>query len=236
MRLQKWMADAGVASRRKCEELIERGLVSVNGNVAKIGCTVEDGDVVEYDGKQIAPAAERIVLAFYKPRGVLCTASDPQGRKIVMDYFADFPVRLYSVGRLDYDSEGLLLMTNDGELAYRMTHPKYEIEKTYHVVLDAMLTNAQLMALQSGVALSDGVTAPARVENLRRTDNGHFALDVTIHEGKNREVRRMMEAMGRQTIRLQRTRFAAVRLGGLRAGAWRELTKAEVIELDALCK
>ncbi len=236
MRLQKWMADAGVASRRKCEELIAKGLVSVNGQVAQIGCSVEDGDRVEYDGKTITPAAERIVLAFNKPRGVLCTADDPKGRKTVLDYFADFPVRLYNVGRLDYDSEGLLLMTNDGELAYRMTHPKYEIEKTYHVVLDAMLTNAQLAALRNGVTLSDGVTAPARVENMRRTDNGHFALDVTIHEGKNREVRRMMEAMGRETIRLQRIRFAAVRLGSLRAGAWRRLTKVEVIELDALCK
>lgn len=236
MRLQKWMADAGIASRRKCEELIERGLVSVNGHVAQIGCTVEDGDVVEYDGRRITPAAERIILAFNKPRGVLCTASDPQGRKTVLDYFADFPSRLYSIGRLDYDSEGLLLMTNDGDLAYRMTHPKYEIEKTYHVVLDAMLTNAQLETLRTGVTLADGVTAPARVENIRRTDNGHYALDLTIHEGKNREVRRMMEVMGRQTIRLQRTRFAAVRLGGLRAGTWRELTKVEVIELDALCK
>lgn len=236
MRLQKWMADAGVASRRKCEALIAQGLVSVNGEIAQLGRSVEDGDIVEYGGKRIAPAAERIWIAFNKPRGVLCTADDPQGRRTVMEYFADFPARLYNVGRLDYDSEGLLLMTNDGELAYRMTHPKYEIEKTYHVVLDAMLTDAQLETLRTGVTLTDGVTAPARVENIRRTDNGNYALDITIHEGKNREVRRMMQAMGRETIRLQRIRFAAVRLGSLRSGTWRHLTKVEVIELDALCK
>ncbi len=230
------MADAGIASRRNCEELIREGKVIVNGSVANIGCTVEETDIVEMDGKRITPEKERVVFAFHKPRGVMCTAKDPQGRLTVIDYFAQQPYRLYNVGRLDYDSEGLLLVTNDGNLAYCMTHPKYEMAKTYHVVCDAMLTEAQLSELQSGVLLSDGLTAPAIVKNAKKQQNGHYSFDLTIHEGKNREVRRMMEAMGRQTIRLQRVQIGNIHLGGLKSGEMRRLTKEEVIELLKLCK
>ena len=141
MRLQKFMAEAGVASRRKCEELNGAGLVKVNGQVASLGTVIDPlNDRVEYAGKLLRPAEERVVFAFYKPRGVMCTASDPQGRATIMDYFKDVPYRLYSVGRLDYDSEGLLLMTNDGELAYKLTHPKFTVDKTYHAVCDGVLT------------------------------------------------------------------------------------------------
>lgn len=235
MRLQKWMAASGVASRRKCEELIEAGQVCVNGNVASLGCCVEEGDRVEVCGKPVMPA-RRVLLAYHKPRGVVCTASDPQGRKTVMDAFADFPCRLFSVGRLDYESEGLLIMTNDGDLAYKMTHPKYELAKTYHVVSDALLTNAQLAQLQSGVALEDGVSAPARVDDPRRLENGHFALELTIHEGRNREIRRMFQALGREVLRLQRVRVGNIRLGALPVGKWRYLTEEEIRELDQTCK
>ncbi len=236
LRLQKWMADAGVASRRKCEELIFQGRVAVNGKTAQLGCTIEEEDIVELDGKRISPRQERVVFAFHKPRGVICASSDPQGRKTVLDYFKDQPYRLYNVGRLDYDSEGLLLITNDGDLAYCITHPKYQMEKCYHVVCDAMLTQAQFRMLEEGVQLSDGVTAPATVANAKRLQNGHYAFDLTIHEGKNREIRRMMEAMGRRTIRLQRIRIGNIRLGGLKSGAWRLLTKEEIIGLYELCK
>lgn len=235
MRLQKWMASAGVASRRKCEALIQAGEVTVNGRVASLGCCVEEGDVVALRGNPIVPAA-RVWLAYNKPRGVVCTASDPQGRRTVLDDFADFPCRLFNVGRLDYDSEGLLIMTNDGDLAYTMTHPKYELKKIYHVVSDAMLTNAQLAMLQSGVSLEDGVSAPAAVENPRRLSNGHFALELIIHEGRNREIRRMFEALGRDVLRLQRTGIGNIRLGALPVGKWRYLTEEEIRDLRETCK
>lgn len=236
VRLQKWMADAGVASRRRCEEMIRAGRVSVNGQRAELGCTVDEGDIVEMDGKRIAGSAPRLAFAFYKPRGVLCSAEDARGRKCVNDFFRDVPCRLYNVGRLDYNSEGLLIMTNDGELAYRMTHPKFGLEKTYHVVCDALFTDAQLAAMEAGVLLEDGMSAPARLANPRRLGNGHFAFELTIHEGRKRQVRRMVEAMGRKTLRLQRTRLGNITLAGLRPGGRRELTKEEVIELYRLCK
>lgn len=236
MRLQKWLADAGVASRRKCETIINEGRVSINGEIAALGCSVEDGDNIELDGKPVKTAEDKVVFAFNKPRGVLCTSDDPQGRRTVQDFFKDQPYRLYNVGRLDYESEGLLLMTNDGDLAYRLTHPKYEIEKTYHVVCDALLTNAQMQMLEKGIELDDGMTAPARLENARRQENGYFSFDLTIHEGKNREVRRMVEKLGRRTVRLQRLRIGCVNIKGLESGEWRSLTKDEVIGLSSLCK
>lgn len=236
MRLQKWLADAGVASRRKCETLINEGRVSVNGKIAELGSSADENDIVELDGKRIENAVEKAVFAFNKPRGVLCTSEDPQGRKTVQDFFKDQPMRLYNIGRLDYESEGLLLMTNDGELAYRLTHPKYEIEKTYHVVCDALLTKAQIEMLEKGVELEDGLTAPARFENPKRQENGYFSFDLSIHEGKNREVRRMIEKLGRRTVRLQRLRIGNVNIKGLKSGCWRRLTKEEVIELASLCK
>ncbi|MDY5366048.1 MAG: pseudouridine synthase, partial [Eubacteriales bacterium] len=166
MRLQKFMADAGIASRRKCEEYIAEGRVKVNGNTAVIGCTVEDGDEVLFDGNPVCGKTERVAIVLNKPQGVVCTSSDPEGRRTVVDYVKELPYRLYNVGRLDYDSEGLIILTNDGDLAYKMMHPKFTVEKTYHVVCTGSLTDSDKERLEKGVALEDGLTAPAKIENI----------------------------------------------------------------------
>ena len=164
MRLQKFMAEAGIASRRKCEEYIIEGRVTVNGKIALIGTTVEpDFDLVEFDSKQIRLEEKKAVILFNKPRGVICSTDDPKGRETVMDFFKNYPVRLYNVGRLDYDSEGLLVMTNDGELAYKMMHPKFVVDKTYYVICERALSAEDIKTLTYGVMIDDGMTAPARV-------------------------------------------------------------------------
>ena len=227
MRLQKFMADAGVASRRKCEELIEAGRVTVNGRVAELGCTVEEGDEILLDGRSLAKQEERLVLALYKPRGYVSTTTDPQGRKTVQELISDVPGRLYNVGRLDLNSEGLLLMTNDGDLAYRLTHPKFKAEKTYYAVADGRVTASEIAALVNGVELEDGITAPARVEKVRTTARGDTSFEITIHEGRNRQIRRMLQAVGHRTLRLKRERFGPVVLGDLAPGTYRRLTEQE---------
>lgn len=228
MRLQKFMAEAGVASRRKCEELISAGLVKVNGRIAEIGTQVDPtNDKVEYNGTVLRPAEKRVVFVFYKPRGVVCTASDPKGRTTIMDYFKNEPYRLYSVGRLDYDSEGLLLMTNDGELAYKLTHPKFAVDKTYHVVCDGVLTNAEIARLEAGVDIGDGMTSPAKITLVHALHNGNTSFDITIHEGRNRQVRRMLEAVGHKTLILKRTREGNVSIGFMQPGEYRLLTVEE---------
>lgn len=228
MRLQKYMADAGIDSRRKCEELIKQGLVKVNGITAIIGTDIDPlTDVVEYQGKRVVPSEERVILAFNKPRNVICAAQDPEGRDTVMNYFRGYPVRLFHVGRLDYGSEGLLLMTNDGDFAYRMTHPKFELNKTYSVVCDGVLTREELQKLQKGILLDDGITAPALLQNRVTLANGNTAFTLTIHEGRNRQVRRMLEAVGHQTLSLRRIRIGPIDLGELKGGTWRELSERE---------
>ena len=174
------------------------------------------------------PAEERVVFAFYKPRGVMCTASDPQGRATIMDYFKDVPYRLYSVGRLDYDSEGLLLMTNDGELAYKLTHPKFTVDKTYHAVCDGVLTNAEIARLEQGVDIGDGMTSPAKITQVHALHNGNTSFDITIHEGRNRQIRRMLEAVGHQTLVLKRTKEGAVSIGFMQSGEYRALSAEEL--------
>ena len=232
MRLQKFMADAGVASRRKCEEYISAGRVKVNGAVAEIGCTVEPGDKVEFDGRLLTAKTERVVIMLNKPQGVVCTCSDPEGRKTVIDYVKDLPYRLYNVGRLDYDSEGLILLTNDGDLAYRMTHPKFEMDKTYHVVCSGTLDQRDISRLQSGITLDDGVTSPAQVNNVQIRRDGKSELDITIHEGRNRQVRRMIAAVGKDTLLLRRIKEGPLELAELKTGQWRFLTEQEIKALD----
>ncbi len=232
MRLQKYLAEAGVASRRACEELIGAGRVFVNGEAARIGQSVEPGrDEVTLDGKKVGAAEPSVTVALYKPRGVVSTSDDPQGRKTVQAYVRDIPARLYNVGRLDINSEGLLLMTNDGELAYRMTHPKFAVEKTYYAVCDGRLSASEIACLVNGVRLEDGQTAPARVEHVRPTKAGDTSFLITIHEGRNRQVRRMLEAVGHRTLLLKRERFGPIRLGDLKPGESRRLTDAETAAL-----
>ncbi|MDL2217257.1 rRNA pseudouridine synthase [Christensenellaceae bacterium OttesenSCG-928-M15] len=234
MRLQKFMAEAGVASRRRCEEYIGEGRVLVNGEVAGLGRVIDpDRDEVVFDGEPLSLHERRVVILFYKPRGVVCTANDPEGRKTVMDYFADVKERLFNVGRLDINSEGLLIMTNDGELMQRMTHPKYKIEKTYYVVCDGVLTPPEAKRLKEGVDIGDGVTLPAKVAHINPTKTGHTSLTITIREGRNRQVRRMLEAVGHKTLLLKREQVGSIRLSGLKPGEWRYASQQELAYLHA---
>ena len=232
-RLQKFMAEAGVASRRACEELIRQGRVTVNGETASLGRSVEpEQDRVELDGKPVQKEQRRTVILLYKPRGVVSTSSDPEGRRTVQDYFREIPGRLYNVGRLDLNSEGLLLMTNDGALANRLTHPRYGVEKTYYAVCDGRLTASEAARLTNGIELEDGVTAPARVDAVRTTQCGDTSFLITIHEGRNRQIRRMLEAVGHRTLRLKRERFGPLSLGTLAPGEWRKLSDEEIKKLE----
>lgn len=232
-RLQKFMAEAGVASRRACEELIRQGRVTVNGETASLGRSVEpEQDRVELDGKPVQKEQRRTVILLYKPRGVVSTSSDPEGRRTVQDYFREIPERLYNVGRLDLNSEGLLLMTNDGALANRLTHPRYGVEKTYYAVCDGKLTASEAARLTNGIELEDGMTAPARVDAVRTTQCGDTSFLITIHEGRNRQIRRMLEAVGHRTLRLKRERFGPLSLGTLAPGEWRKLSDEEIKRLE----
>ena len=227
MRLQIYLADAGIASRRKCEQLIEEGRVKLNGAVAEIGMNVSDGDVVTLDGKRVRANNERVMIAFYKPKNVICSNAEDEDRKKVTDFFKELPYRLYTVGRLDYDSEGLILVTNDGDAANRLMHPRYGLSKTYNVLCSGRFTDAEIHALASGVMLEDGMTAPARVKLLRETDNGNTELSITIHEGRNRQVRRMVAAVGHDTLRLVRVSIGKLTISGLKSGQWRFLSREE---------
>ncbi|PKM41387.1 MAG: pseudouridine synthase [Firmicutes bacterium HGW-Firmicutes-9] len=232
LRLQKYLAEAGIASRRASEELITAGRVQVNGLVATLGMSVDpETDVVLYDGKPVKQEEELITIMLYKPKGVVSTSDDPQGRRTVQEFVKDIPARLYNVGRLDINSEGLLLMTNDGELAHRMTHPKFSVEKTYYAICDGKLQPSEIASLVNGVQLDDGMTAPAKVTHVRSTKTGDTTFLITIHEGKNRQIRRMLEAVGHRTLRLKRERFGPLHLGELKPGETRRLTPDELRSL-----
>lgn len=232
LRLQKYLAEAGIASRRASEELITAGRVRVNGETATLGMSVDpEVDVVLFDGKPVKQEEELITIMLNKPKGVVSTSDDPEGRKTVQEYVKDIPVRLYNVGRLDINSEGLLLMTNDGELAHRMTHPKFTVEKTYYAICDGKLLPSEVASLTNGVTLEDGMTAPARVTHVRPTKTGDTSFLITIHEGKNRQIRRMLEAIGHRTLRLKRERFGPLQIGELKPGETRRLTPDEMRSL-----
>ena len=227
-RLQKVLARAGLGSRRVCDDLIAAGRVVVNGQPAVLGQRVDaERDQVEVDG---VPVSIREGLVYYllnKPRGVVTTASDPEGRRTVVDLVPLEP-RVFPVGRLDFDSEGLLLLTNDGDLAHRLTHPRFGVEKEYLVEIEGTPSPAVLRRLREGVELEDGPTAPARVGKVAAT-----ALKMTIHEGRNRQIRRMCEAVGHPVIRLVRTRIGPLSDRQLKPGEWRPLTVAEVLAIAA---
>ena len=236
MRLQKYMAMCGVAARRKCEEIISSGRVSVNGCVVtQMGTQVEEGDRVELDGQLLTPQAQPRYILYHKPAGEVTTVSDDKGRDTVMDRFSDFPERIYPVGRLDYDSEGLLLLTNDGELAQRLMHPSCEVDKVYLARVTGSPTDEALERLRRGVFMDgdERRTYPAKVRVVRDTALFSDVL-VTIHEGRNRQVRRMFDAVGHRVLLLRRVRFGPLDLGPLRRGEWRELTADEVAQLKAL--
>ncbi len=236
MRLQKYMAASGVASRRASEKLIAEGHVAVNGvTVTEMGTQVDETrDRVTVDGKPIRPETDKHYLAYYKPLGEVTTSSDPEGRDTVMDKFRDYPVRLFPVGRLDFDSEGLLLLTNDGELMQRLLHPSHEVPKVYLCKVSNQVTEEELRRLRAGVTLDDGrMTSPAEVRLIRREAFDSVVL-VTIHEGRNRQVRRMFDRIGHQVVALRRVGFGPIALGDLPRGQWRKLTEAEIRRLKEL--
>ena len=232
MRLQKYLALCGVASRRHAEEMIAQGMVQVNGQtIREMGVQVEDGDIVCVHGERVQPETEKRYVLYHKPMGEVTTVSDPKGRDTVMDHFRDYPVRLYPIGRLDYDSEGLLLLTNDGEFANLLTHPSHGVSKLYRVTVRPHATEEQIIALTDGVVLDDGSkTLPAAI-HVVTDEPERTVLEMTIREGKNRQIRRMCEAVGLDVIRLRRSALGAVKLGMLQPGQYRELTSQEVTAL-----
>lgn len=236
MRLQKYLAICGVASRRHAEQMILDGLVQVNGEtVREMGVQVDENvDVVCVHGEVVKPESEKRYILYHKPMGEVTTVTDPKSRETVLDHFRDFPVRIYPVGRLDYDSEGLLLLTNDGDLAAKLTHPGSEIDKTYLARITTHLTEEELRRLHMGVTLDDGFrTSPAKVRVIRE-DPFASAVLVTIHEGHNRQVRRMMEAVGHKVLLLRRVKFGPIDVRGVERGQWRDLTPDEVRALKEL--
>lgn len=229
MRLQKYLAQCGVASRRGAEKMILEGRVSVNGEtIREMGVQVdEDADEVFVDGARVRPETKKIYIMLNKPVGYVTTVSDDKGRQTVMDLITDISARVYPVGRLDYDTEGLLLMTNDGDLTYRLTHPKHEISKTYEAEVTGNITMDTINALRRGVILDGVKTAPAEVEIIGATRLG-TKLEITIHEGRNRQVRRMFEELGCVVKHLKRVREAGLNLGHVPLGRWRKLTESEI--------
>lgn len=234
MRLQKYLASCGVASRRTAEKLIADGRVSVDGQViTEMGVQVEVGQDIRVDGKLVTPEPEKRYIMYHKPAGEVTTASDPEGRATVLDKFRDFPVRLYPIGRLDYDSEGLLLLTNDGDLTERMLHPSHEVEKVYLARVSNEFTPAEARRLENGVMVDGRKTARAKVKILG-FKNLYTDILVTIHEGRNRQVRKMVAEVGHEVVMLRRIRFGPLKLGELPRGMWRELTSEELSELNKL--
>ena len=224
MRLNAYLARSGVASRRKADELIKAGRVRVNGEQGQLNTFVERGDRVEVDRREVS--AQRLAyLLLHKPQGVVTTASDPQGRPTVVE-LVDQEVRVVPVGRLDVDTTGALLLTNDGELAHRLAHPRYEVEKVYEAEVEGKPSDEALHRLAEGVELEDGVTAPAQVRLL-----GPSTIELSIHEGRNRQVRRMLDAVGHPVRRLHRSRYAGLTVAGLAPGECRALTPSEIESL-----
>ena len=230
-RLQKFIAESGYASRRKSEELIREGKVKVNGKViTELGTKVDSKDMVEIDGVTLSKE-DKVYYVLNKPRGVVCTASDEKGRKTVVDLI-DTNERIYPVGRLDYDTTGILLLTNDGEFANSITHPKNEIDKVYIAKVKGIVKAEHIIPLEKGVMVNGYKTAPAKVK-LRKVDKEKKVsmVEVTIHEGKNHEVKKMFEYVGLEVLKLKRERIAFLNLNGLNSGEYRRLTPKELKEL-----
>lgn len=233
-RLQKVLAKAGVGSRRAVEEMIAAGRIKVNGVKAVLGRRVDAlKDVVEVDGSRVPLGADLRYYMLNKPVGVVSTADDPEGRPTVLEY-VEVPDRLWPVGRLDIETEGLIILTNDGDLTHHLTHPSFEVPRTYLAEVKGSVKERTLRALARGVDLEDGGTAPAQVDLLDRMA-GSALIEITIHEGRNRQVRRMFEAVGHPVVRLARTAVGPVRLGRLKPGDLRRLSPEEVRSLYRAC-
>ena len=231
IRLQKYLSQCAVASRRKSEELILAGKVKVNGRVAGLGDKIHPKrDTVTVSGKKIVSNKKHYYIMLHKPRGFITTMDDEMGRKCVAELVKDVGARVYPVGRLDRDSEGLLLMTNDGEFANFMTHPSRHVPKTYRVTVRPDITDEQLLAFNEGIEIDGRMTAPADAHVIEKSDN-RVVLEVIIYEGRNRQIRKMCEALGLEVARLKRTHIGSLKLGMLPQGKWRNLTEDEVHRL-----
>ncbi|HMK42513.1 MAG TPA: pseudouridine synthase [Dissulfurispiraceae bacterium] len=227
-RIQKIIAQAGIASRRAAEDLIREGRVTVNGRPAVIGMKADPlQDHVKVDGKLITGRQPKVYYLFYKPRGVVTSMADPEGRPTVLDFFSGMGLRIYPVGRLDYDSEGILLVTNDGDFANAILHPAGEVVKTYAAKVRGDITDEQLERLRKGLRLEDGMTAPAKVRRIKAAESNSW-VQIAIHEGRNRQVRRMFEKVGHPVLRLKRISVGDFSVGRLKPGEYRELSPAEV--------
>lgn len=233
MRLNKYLAACGVASRRDCDELIKQGRVKVNGAVASLGMEADEGDEVTVDGNKVVLKKNEYYI-LNKPKGYLSTVSDDKGRRTVLDLLPSKVGRIYPVGRLDYDSEGLLILTTDGELAQRLTHPSNEVPKTYLVKIEGTATEATLNPIRSGVEIDGGYVTKKCKAHIVETNKDYTKIHITITEGKNREIRKMFAAIGREVTLLKRIKVGELTLRGLNRGAYRKLTKQEVAYLMSL--
>lgn len=229
MRLQKFMARCGVASRRKSESIIKEGRVKVNGSiVTELGTKVDKGkDIIEVDNKKIQLEENYVYILLNKPEGYITTVDDEFDRKKVLDLLENIEERIYPVGRLDYDTSGFLLLTNDGDLAYKLTHPKYEVNKKYMAKVEGIPTESKLKQFRSGLAIEDYVTSKAKVKIISKSEISSN-LEIIIHEGRNRQVRKMCAKIGHPVLELKRTEMGEIKLGNLKEGTWRHLTPKEV--------
>ncbi|MGE4344589.1 MAG: pseudouridine synthase [Geoalkalibacter sp.] len=233
-RVQKIMAAAGLMSRRQAETLIAAGRVTVNGQVITLGARADaERDRITVDGRPLPSLESKTYLLLNKPTGYVTTLRDPQGRRVVADLVRDLPVRVFPVGRLDAGTEGLLLLTNDGELAQRLAHPRHKVEKVYLVKVRGLLDEKARRRLQEGVLLDDGPTQPCSLDKIRKTGSNSW-FELTLREGRNRQVRRMCAAVGYPVVRLKRIRIGFLELGNLAPGAYRHLSRAEVARLKGL--
>ncbi len=232
-RLQKVMANAGVASRRASEKLIQEGRVMVNGVVVtELGTKVESDDSISVDGKLLKKDEKKVYYLLYKPRGVISAAKDNKGREVVTDYLKDVPERLYPVGRLDYDTSGLLILTNDGDFANQMMHPRYKVDKTYVAKVEGLITPDSIKKLRNGVVIDGKPTSRARAKILSRDAKKNTSIvSLTIHEGRYHQVKKMFDSVGHKVQKLSRTTYGTLTLDGLTSGEYRELSHNEVREL-----
>lgn len=234
VRINKYIADAGVTSRRKAEELILNGNVKINGAVVtSLGTKVSEGDRVEVNGREITPAETKEYFALNKPTGVITSVTDPYDRPTVAELITETSARIFPVGRLDCDTSGLIFLTNDGELSYRLTHPKHEVPKTYRVKAQGQLSRERQYRLRRGVDIGGFTTSPAELEIIREAEKWTLC-EITIHEGKNREIRRMFDAVGNRVLELKRVAIGRIRLGRLAEGHYRKLTREEIDYLKTL--
>ncbi len=234
MRLQKFLATCGVASRRRSEELINSGRVKVNGNViTEMGCKVDpDMDEVLVDNKRVSLQERKVYVMLNKPTGYVTTVSEQFNRKKVTD-LVDIPYRIFPVGRLDYNTSGLLILTNDGELTYRLTHPKFKVEKVYIAKIKGIPTEEKLADFESGLKIENYTTAPAKIKVLKEMNN-NCMVEVTIREGRNRQIRKMCDAIGHPVLELKRIKMGRIHLGNLEIGNWRYFTEREIAYLKQL--